>query len=80
MQVDNMGLWVLMGVCCAGGLAWALPRELRRDFYAAHTRWRDAPLRFTGTLAGAVLTGIGTGLVFALLGTALGALIARVAG
>lgn len=78
MQVDTLGLWVLLGVCCAGGLVWALPRELRRDYYATHARWRDAPLRFTAAFAGAVLTGVGTGLSFALLGTAVGAVAARV--
>ena len=75
-----MGLWVLLGVCAAGGLAWALPRELRREYYAAHERWRDAPLRFGGALAGAVLTGVGAGLAVALVATTLGALISRIAG
>lgn len=78
MQVNTLGLWVLLAVCGTGGLAWALPRELRRDYYATYARWHDAPLRFTGAFAGAVLTGLGTGLGFALLGTALGALVARV--
>jgi hypothetical protein len=80
MAVDKVGLWILMGVCCAGGLAWALPRELRRDYYAAHERWCDAPLRFGGALAGAVLTGVGTGLAFALAATTIGALVTRIAG
>jgi hypothetical protein len=78
MQVDKVGLWVLMGICCAGGLAWALPRELRREYYTAHERWHEAPVRFGGALLGAVLTGIGTGLTFALAGTALGALVSRI--
>ena len=75
MQVDKVGLWILIGVCCTGGLLWALPREMRREYYAAHARWRDAPLRFGGALAGAVLTGVGTGLAFALAGTTAGALL-----
>jgi uncharacterized membrane protein YedE/YeeE len=78
MQVDKVGLWVLLGICCAGGLAWALPRELRREYYAAHERWSQAPVRFGGALIGAVLIGIGTGLAFALAGTALGALVTRI--
>jgi hypothetical protein len=80
MLVDKLGLWILMAVCCAGGLLWALPRELGREYHAAHERWRDAPLRFGGAVAGAVLTGVGTGLAFALAGTMPGALVRRIVG
>jgi hypothetical protein len=71
VQIDKLGLWVLLGVCCLGGLAWALPRELRG------VRWRAEPLRSSGALASAVLTGVGAGLSVALVATALGALLAR---
>jgi hypothetical protein len=71
VQVNTLGLWVLLGVCSLGGLVWALPRELRG------VRWREGRLRFGGALAGAVLTGVGAGLSVALAATVLGAVLAR---
>jgi hypothetical protein len=65
MQIDRTGLWVLLGVTCAGGLVQAVRVQLLHGFYARHAGWRDAPGSFLGTCIDVLFTGLGFGMLAA---------------
>jgi hypothetical protein len=80
VSVDRAGAWVLIAVCCAGALPWALRAELRAAFpHRDRARFREAPARFAGACASGLLTGAAIGMAVAFAALTLAAIAERAA-
>ena len=77
MQIDRTGVWLMLAVACAGGLAHAVRTEILRGFYARHARWRDAPGAFVGTCIDALVTGVALGMLAVCVVVGLAAVLER---
>jgi hypothetical protein len=63
--VHRTALWVLIVACSMLGVVYAVVTGLRREYYATHRSWHEAPWRALKHCADAALTGMGLGLAAA---------------
>jgi len=78
VEVHRPALWILIVASSVVGVVCAVTTQLRREYYASHRTWREAPIALLKTCADAALTGLGLGLAGATVILLVAAVVARI--